>query len=238
MSTEIKHYDMIKSSENSFIVTERHSIASSEKARVRFSPRVCFSPDVYCRATLTRYEYTYTEARLTWLFPDEKVIMMEDSVETTQRMKSGKRPKKNSTYRGLENMDARNGEEVKGIIHACVHAVLDEQDTHWEEHTCRWGPAAKISRICSRDNKALAWERARSDECEAKEAYRQMETDTDDISVHSTSSFSVESFQSPRSIMSRRNDVPSKILFGTSTPFGTPCSHMPETSINLRALSA
>jgi hypothetical protein len=40
MSTEIKHYDISESSESSessFIVTEHHSIASSEKSRVRVS---------------------------------------------------------------------------------------------------------------------------------------------------------------------------------------------------------
>jgi hypothetical protein len=61
-------------------------------------------------------------------------------------MKSGKKQKKNSPYRGLETMDTRYVEEMKDIIQACVHAVLDEQDTQWEAYTFRWGPFAKISR--------------------------------------------------------------------------------------------
>jgi hypothetical protein len=212
MSTEIKHYVVSKSSESSFIVAEHHSIASGDKRRVRFSP------DVYsCKATLTRYEYTYTEARSTWLFPDEKANMMEKYVRTAQRMKSGKKPKKNSTYRGLEAFDDRDIEEMKGIINACVHAVLDEQDTQWEEDTFRWSRFAKISRRCSKDSKALALKRANSDEREAKEAHRQMESDRDENGNHSTSSFSVESFRSPKS---RRSDPPCKMLLGT------PCSHV------------
>jgi hypothetical protein len=229
MSTGIKHYDISQSSESSFIVTEHHSIASSEKSRVRFSPRV------YCKATLTRNEYTYAEARSTWLFPDEKAIMMKKYDNTTQRMKSGKKPnknstyrglkamdesgkkpKKNSTYRGLEAMDERDAEEMDIIVHACVHAVLDEQDTQWEEDTFRWGRFAKISRRCSKDSKALALKRANSDEREVKKAYRQMESDREENSFHSTLSFSVESFRSPQSIKSRRRKF----------WLGTPCSRL------------
>jgi hypothetical protein len=213
MSTEIKHYAISESSESSFIVTEHHSIASSEKSRVRFLPEVC------CRKTMTRYEYTYAEARRTWLFPDEKASMMEKYVKTTQRMKSGKKPNKNSTYRGLETMDERNAEEMKRIIHACVHAVLDEQNTQRKEHTFRWGPFANISQGCSKDSKALALERAKSDEREAKKAHRQMETDTDEDSVHSTSSFSVESFQPPQTLSAKQ---------------GTSDQHIQETVTTIR----
>jgi hypothetical protein len=207
MSIEIKHYDISESSESSFIVTEHPSIASSEKSRVRFSPKT------NCKATLTRNEYTYAEARSTWLFPDEKASMMEKYDKATQRMKSGKKPKKNSTYRGLETMDGRDLE--MDTIHACVHAILDEQDRILEEHTFRWGPFAKISRRCSKDSKALALERAKSDEREAMKAYRQMETDTDENGFQSTSSFSVESFQSPQSIKSRQNgyNSPASVIF-------------------------
>jgi hypothetical protein len=180
MSTEIKHYVISESSESSFIVAEHHSIASSEKSRVRFSP------EVYCKATLTRYEYTYTEARSTWLFPDEQASAMERDDKTAQRMESGKKPKKNSTYRGLETIDERYVEEMKGIVDACVRAVMDEQDTQWEEDTFRWDCFAKISRRCSKDSKALALKRANSDEREAKKAYRQMESDRDENRFHST----------------------------------------------------
>jgi hypothetical protein len=205
MSTETIHDVIRLSSESSFIVAERHSIASSEKSRVRFSPRVS------CRATLTRYEYTYKEARNTWLFPDEKANVMEKYVKTAQRMKSGKKPTKNSTYRGLESI-----EERKGISNACVHAVLDEQGIQWEEDTFRGGRFAKISRRCSKDSKALALKRANSDEREVKKAYRQMESDREENSFHSTLSFSVESFRSPQSIKSRRRKF----------WLGTPCSRL------------
>jgi hypothetical protein len=201
MSTEIKHYEISESSESSFIVTENHSIASSGKSRVRFSQKV------HCRATLTRLEYTDAEARSTWLFPDEQADCVKNCVKIIQRMKSGKKPKKSSTYRGLENR-----EEMVDITHACVHTVLDEQYTQWEEDTFRWGRFAKISRRCSKGNKALALKRAKSDEREAKKAYRQMETSTGENSFHSTSSFSVESFRSPQSIKSRRNDPSGKIF--------------------------
>jgi hypothetical protein len=222
MSTKIKHYVISESSESSFIVAEHHFIASSEKSRVRFSP------EVYCKATLTRYEYTYTEARNTWLFPEEKENMMETYDKTVQRMKSGKKRTKNSTYRGLETFDERDGEEMKGIIDACVHAVMDEQDTQWEEDTFCWGRFAKISRRCSKDSKALALKRANSDEREAKKAYRQMESDRDENGFHSTSSFSAESFRLPQSIKSRRNNPHGKIWLGT------PCSHVPAMSIRGR----
>jgi hypothetical protein len=217
MPTEIKHYisESSESSESSFIDTEHHSIASSEKSSIRFSP------EVYCMATLTRSEYTYAEARSTWLLEDEKADMMEKYAKTAQRMKSGKKPKRNSTYRGLETMLERDIEEMEDIVHTCVHTVLDEQDTQWEEDTFRWGRFAKISRRSSKNSKALALKRAKSDEREAKKAYRQMELSTGEHSFHSTSSFSVESFRSPQSIKSRRNVLSSKILLVT------PCSLSP-----------
>jgi hypothetical protein len=107
---------------------------------------------------------------------------------------------------------------MKDIIQACVHAVLDEQDTQWEADTFRWGPFAKISRRRSKESKALALKTAKSDEREAKKAYRQMETDRDENSFHSTSEFSLESFRSSQSIKSRRKYPSGKILFST------PCS--------------
>jgi hypothetical protein len=212
MSTEIKHCDISESSESSVIITEHHCIASTEKSRVRFSQKV------HCRATLTRLEYTDAEARSTWLFPDEQADRVKKCFKINQRMKSGKKEKKNSPYRGLETVDKRYVEEMKDIIQACVHAVLDEQDTQWEADTFRWGPFAKISRRRSKESKALALKTAKSDEREAKKAYRQMETDRDENSFHSTSEFSLESFRSSQSIKSRRKYPSGKILFST------PCS--------------
>jgi hypothetical protein len=104
---------------------------------------------------------------------------------------------------------------MEDIIRTCVHTVLDEQDTQFQEGTSRWGRFAKISRRCSKQSKALSLKTAKSDEREAKKAYRQMETSIDENSLHSTSSFSVESFRSPQSIKSRRNDPSGKILLGT-----------------------
>jgi hypothetical protein len=140
-------------------------------------------------------------------------------------MKSGKKPKKNSTYRGLETMDKKYVDEMKGIIHACVHAVLDEQDTQWQADTFRWGSFAKISRRFSKKSKALALKRAKSDERDAKKAYRKMETDRDDNSSHSTSEFSLESFRKPLSFKSKRKVPSGKILLRT------PCSQLATMSV-------
>jgi hypothetical protein len=221
MRTEMK-----QSSDRSFILIE-DSIADSDKSRVRFSQKV------YCKATMTRLEYTDAEARSTWLFPDEQKERMQRFIKVTKRMKAGKKPKKNEPYRGLETMDKRYVEEMKDIIHACVHAVLDEQDTQWEADNFRWGPFAKISRKCSKESKAVALKRAKSDEREAKKAYRQMETDRDETMYHSTSQLSLESFQKPQSfrksqrIKSRRSDSSGKILLGT------PCSQFAAMSVDV-----
>jgi hypothetical protein len=65
----------------------------------------------------------------------------------------------------------------------------------------------------------LALKRAKSDEREAKKAHRQMETDTDEDSVHSTSSFSVESFQPPQTLSAKQ---------------GTSDQHIQETVTTIR----
>lgn len=218
MSTkDILHHLSESSGSSSFDNEEDLYVASSEESRVRFSPQVD------CMGTITRHEYTYSEARSSWLFPDEKAAIMGKHAKTAQRMKSGKKPKKNSTYRGLETMNAQDVFEMKTIINACVNAVLDEQDAQWGEDIFLWGRFSKISRRCSKDSKKLAIKRAKSDEREAKKAYRQMEAGSDESSqADSNSSSSAECVLSPQKTLTyKRTDPPGKILLKMRSPLRT-----------------
>eukprot|EP00980_Cylindrotheca_fusiformis_P020437 scaffold7489_cov96-Cylindrotheca_fusiformis.AAC.4 len=192
MSSNSSIENDISESSSSVDVGEPVITACSRKAAVQFAPFV------KCKATLSRYDYTAEEAKRTWIFSDEKAEILDSHRNTAQRMASGKKPRKNTTYRGLETMNRQDILEMNVVIDTCVNAVLDEQDEQWKNDVFKWKRFAKISRKHSKESKKLAFERAKFDEREAQKAYQQMD---DEMKENSSGNFitacTVEGYQAP-----------------------------------------
>jgi len=86
-----------------------------------------------------------------------------------------KRQKKSAPYRGLENFRQESTEAVRAIIHSCVDAVMDEQETQWQTDSFDWDRFAQLSRRFSKSCVKKAIKTAKSDEKEARKAYKTME---------------------------------------------------------------
>lgn len=175
--------------------------------------RVKFASHAYCRYTISRYEMTLEEALKTWIFADEKTEMMSNYSLTAERMKSGKKPKKNSSYRGLECFHESDADELRETIKSCVDAVLDEQESQSNKQRIDWKKVSKASKKHSKLSVKLALKRAKEDEKEAKKAYRRMEQPASERgSRHSRSnrSYSTRTSRLPESI--RTGAKPRSIL--------------------------
>eukprot|EP00526_Cylindrotheca_closterium_P019735 CAMPEP_0113624898 /NCGR_PEP_ID=MMETSP0017_2-20120614/12849_1 /TAXON_ID=2856 /ORGANISM="Cylindrotheca closterium" /LENGTH=232 /DNA_ID=CAMNT_0000534971 /DNA_START=58 /DNA_END=756 /DNA_ORIENTATION=+ /assembly_acc=CAM_ASM_000147 len=175
--------------------------------------RVQFASHAYCQYTISRYEITLEEALKTWIFADEKAKMMSNYSLTAERMKSGKKAKKNSSYRGLECFHESDADELRETIKSCVDAVLDEQEKQWDKDSTNWRKYAKVSKKTSKASVKLALKRAKEDEREAKKAYRRMETPASERnSRHSRSnrSYSAHNFTVPENF--RTGAMPRSIL--------------------------
>ncbi|CAJ1943417.1 unnamed protein product [Cylindrotheca closterium] len=175
--------------------------------------RVQFASHAYCQYTISRYQMTLDEALQTWIFSTEKSQMMRNYSLTAERMKSGKKPKKNSSYRGLECFHESDADELRETIKSCVDAVLDEQDIQKGKESLDWKKFAKRSKKHSKACVKLALKRAKDDEREAKKAYRRMETPASERSSrHSRSnrSYSAHSFTLPENF--KTGDMPRSIL--------------------------
>ncbi|KAL3936016.1 MAG: hypothetical protein SGBAC_008571 [Bacillariaceae sp.] len=175
--------------------------------------KVQFASHAYCQYTISRYQMTLEEALQTWIFADEKAEMLNNYSLTAERMKSGKKPKKNSSYRGLECFHASDADELKETIKSCVDAVLDEQENQWEKDALDWKKFSKASKKQSKSSIKLALKRAKEDEKEAKKAYRRMETPASERnSRHSRSnrSYSAHSFVLPENL--KTGAMPRSIL--------------------------
>eukprot|EP00980_Cylindrotheca_fusiformis_P001639 scaffold370_cov85-Cylindrotheca_fusiformis.AAC.1 len=182
-------------------VDEALYTACKEKAVVRFAPFV------QCKATISRRDYTDEEAKRTWLFSNEKAEILKGHRNEAQRMASGRKPKKNSTYRGLETINKEDIQKLNWVIDTCVNEVLDEQDEQWKEDVFKWNRFARISRSHSRESKRLASERAKFDEREAQKAYQQMDDAMKESSSrHFISAYTVEGHQAPLFLQPKRND--------------------------------
>jgi hypothetical protein len=160
--------------------------------------KVRFADKVQSRIILSRKAYTADEAKHSWLSPDNKAKMTEKSYKTVDRMEAGKRPRQNSTFRGLETLSAQGADNLAQTVEAIVDAVMDEQDRQWKENADDWDRLAQIYKTVSKESKDLALKRGKSDAREAKKAYRSMETDNTDLD---SSLSSAETFQTPKSIM-------------------------------------
>ena len=122
---------------------------------------------------------------------------MHKCAKTVRRKRSGKMPKKNSSYRGLETFDDASEAQFRRIVASCIDAVMDEQDRQWDEgdDVFDWDAFAEVSMACSEASVAAALANGRSDAREAKKAYRQMARDPLGESFHSMSSNSIEAIQ-------------------------------------------
>jgi hypothetical protein len=119
------------------------------------------------------------EAGGSWYSSEEKVKMFLYHRKIVQRMDSGKRPKKNTSYRGLENLSKANAFELEIVIHACVDAVMDEQEKQWKLDTYDSERFAAVSREVSEESLALSFKMAEHDQRQARKAYKSMEKEQD-----------------------------------------------------------
>lgn len=150
---------------------------------------VHFSNDlVQIHQIANREDYTPKETSACWYSREEKLQMQESCENILVRMEAGMRPKKNTSYRGLENFHTCNTEEFQRTIGACIDAVMDEQDRQWKEGNCiHWDPFREASLEASKHSASLAYRMAVYDEREARKAYiamaRECQQLKDDASV-------------------------------------------------------
>lgn len=165
--------------------------------------RVSFNELVTCKATISRSEITAEEALACWYTSEERQKLTKKYVKTVERKLAGKKPKKNSSYRGLETFEHCSAMELKRSIEACVDAVLLEQHRQWREGIHDWESYAKASMEHSEQSKKLALTIAKADEREAKKAYRLLAMRPEDSS-RSMSSTSVEPVQDFKQLVAHK----------------------------------
>lgn len=177
-----------------------------------------FSEEVMCKATIARSEITAEEAIAAWYTHEEKENLMRKYSKTVQRRRSGKKPKKNSSYRGLETFDDTDALELQHIIEDYVETVLLEQHRQWTEDdiTIDWEAFAKVSMECSQDSREFALEMAQSDVREAKKAYRRISLLDD--SLRSLSSTSVEPTQDITKLLSHKTSQSRALVVRSVSP--------------------
>ena len=84
--------------------TPSSSSHRSRKIKFNHSPQV--------ETIVNRDDYSADEINACWYSAEEKSAMYEGYEKTVQRMEAGKRPKKNTTYRGLENFSETNSAQL------------------------------------------------------------------------------------------------------------------------------
>jgi len=156
-----------------FSNTNKDSTPSSYHRRVR----VRFDYQTQVETIVCREDYSPSELNACWYSSEEKTSMYEGYEKTVMRMEAGKRPKKNTTYRGLENFSETNSFQLDEIVHDCIDAVMDEQDRQWAENTTDeidWSCFREMSLQFSLQSSSLAYKMAEYDEREARKAYISM----------------------------------------------------------------
>ncbi|CAJ1954219.1 unnamed protein product [Cylindrotheca closterium] len=98
--------------------------SSDPKKRVHFSSKRR-SRDIICRD-----DYTDEELAACWVTQEERERHYKSFEKTVKRMESGKKAKKDDTYRGLE--DFLHTDSIDRTIHDCIDAVMDEQERQWQ----------------------------------------------------------------------------------------------------------
>ncbi|KAL3941541.1 MAG: hypothetical protein SGBAC_004125 [Bacillariaceae sp.] len=141
----------------------------------RIVNRVHFAPSVHVQPIANRHDFSPEEVHACFHSSEDKDLMYGSYEKTVSRIKAGKRPKKNTSYRGLENFIESNSSQLDNTVHACIDAVMDEQDRQWaEEDYVDWGLFREASLKVSLHSVSLAFKVAAHDENEARKAYISM----------------------------------------------------------------
>ncbi|CAJ1943421.1 unnamed protein product [Cylindrotheca closterium] len=192
-----------------------HHGASSYEETTRTTHVHFLEQEVEYKATISRSEITADEAIASWYTHQERAKLMVKYIKTVERRQSGKKPKKNSSYRGLETFDQCDALELQYTIEACVDAVLLEQHRQWTENIVDWEALARVSIECSEQSKALALAMAKSDKREAKKANRRMALMVEE-SMRSISSTSIESFQDMKKLVPHKASQQTALVMGST----------------------
>lgn len=125
--------------------------------------------------TLSRENYTAEEIEHCFYTHTEKTKLFRNHEKVMKRMESGKRPKKNSSYRGLENFLTDISINLENNIYECVDAIMDCQEDQWNRNVVNWEELAARSRAISEASTVLALRMAEYDRRQAVKAYKSME---------------------------------------------------------------
>ncbi|CAJ1945114.1 unnamed protein product [Cylindrotheca closterium] len=136
--------------------------------------RVSFHPTVDLKEIANRNDYTPTEVHACWYSAEEKELMYESCETVVDRMEAGKRPKKNTSYRGLENFIEANASQFDDTIHAYIDAVMDEQERQWDNDMFDCELLREVALEVSLYSASLAHKMAAYDVNEARKAYISM----------------------------------------------------------------
>lgn len=137
--------------------------------------KVTFDEEVFERSTLSLDDYTEDEIERCWLTDHEMQKTLDRVAKVAMRMAYGKKPKRGSSYRGLENATVQGESEYFLKIQDVIESVLAEQDRQDRFNIYDEELIAEASELYTELSMAQAWRRAKSDAREARKAYRQME---------------------------------------------------------------
>ncbi|CAJ1952089.1 unnamed protein product [Cylindrotheca closterium] len=131
--------------------------------------QVRFASQEQCLETISRSQLTRNESAAAWYSRNERIQVIQNCARLVERRQSGKKPKRNNSYRGLETFHELDFQELRQHVDACVYAVILEQ--HRQAVECRFDSdsLAKASLLHSNGSSKLALVRAKNDECEAKQ---------------------------------------------------------------------
>ncbi|CAJ1945113.1 unnamed protein product [Cylindrotheca closterium] len=136
--------------------------------------RVSFHPTVDFHHIVNRDDYSSEETNACFYSLEEKELMCESCEMAVNRMEAGKRPKKDTSYRGLENFIEANATQFDDTIHAYIDAVMDEQERQWDNDMFDGELLREVGLGVSLHSASLAHKMAAYDENEARKAYISM----------------------------------------------------------------
>lgn len=134
---------------------------STQKKRVHFSGKH------QAHTIICRDDYTAEEFGACWVTQEERTRHYKSFERTIKRMESGKQPKKNCTYRGLEDFLQSNS--IDRTVHDCIDAVMDGQERQWQVslNLIDWDLSREVSLKVSTQSAKHALAMADYDACEA-----------------------------------------------------------------------
>lgn len=122
-----------------------------------------------------REDYTPKEVNAFWYSSEERSRMRKECEDILLRMGTGKRPMKNTSYRGLETYYKSNKREYEKTRHACIDAVMHEQYRQWSEsELIDWELLREASLAVSTCSASMAYMMAAHDENDACKVYTAM----------------------------------------------------------------